>query len=1116
MAKTAFARIENDQLRLSCKGVLEPAVERSLEQASDDLHRLYDQWNDIRPTADGTWPRNELHDLGRRLFDWINGGEGTLDQILEHEKSWFELRIQLEARPSRTATLFAQLPWELLAPDSAFLAESDQPRFAVVRQVLCNPPEKQIPFASARLGVLMMAPAPADQHPLESAWEENRLRKALRRIGGDFVVEDSGTLEGLGDVLRRIGRMHVVHFVSHGSAPDNDTSAAEPCLYLEDAYGRSATANAADIADTLEDHSPHLVFLSACETAQSRLHDDSLASALVARGIPAVTGWARPVHDKAATEFAEVLYGELAKGRPILQAYELARRRQTHGDDDLRDPADTAEKETTPSRLGDWHLIRLWLGPSELDFAFIDPNERTSFPISPNLAADSEVDLSTPFVGRRGEFTQKAHLTEGRPATPILVHGPALCGKSAFVRRLSDQLATHLRLDLEPDVDMDVLFGKLITYHPAARAVDEEHLGGRQPAQIDKALFRKAIRAVLNSGPREASPIFFAVDGLEQLLAPSDGEGADGTELHEKSGLPWVNPSSCETLIEVLQAFAEVPSTACRIAMTSRTDFHFSHNPDVGRLHGDDLNQAIVRLAIGPMVMWDWYRLEDLWLRILPNEIDALEYLEAVRPAAFMPGLLARSINSTFSDRLTASRQKIDSADPTLQDDDRLGPDWRRIERFSKEIDDKVEFQNLVSDLLAIRCAVPKQAVIQATSATNSSLTRWIGLGLLIVQPDGLDRRHQAVLPHPVFLGADNQTELSNPNRWVGALLNQWRLGDILNGVTEEAATVTELGLLARNSHALNEAAWIVVEDLTDAQQSSEAANIALRTIDVLDDEGISINPMLLIRAAEAFHEAKWPSHVQLALQMLRDSRPDLDSLTSVKSRRVVSLGLFIDGRHLLRQDGQASLRCFEDALLLENQIGDPQRITVVKRYVAIALAHLGKARESLGLLESLMIECASSGWLHAQAVILGDLVKVIEREPKLEGRGGRSAFDLCQERVVTARRAGDPRQHAFALIDQVRVSASRDPELALASSQAVRELASTEYFSERDGWAIISEATKVADLLSDSDIPTAAVTLRHLVVEMLRKLREPDLASKLEKMISDIEPQPSGSEDLG
>ena len=76
----------------------------------------------------------------------------------------------------------------------------------------------------------------------------------------------------------------------------------------------------------------------------------SLATALVAAGMPAVIGWDGSVDDRAATMFAQRLYRGLADRADLAVAVGDARRVLLESGD--------------PAVRADWHLARLWLGPA--------------------------------------------------------------------------------------------------------------------------------------------------------------------------------------------------------------------------------------------------------------------------------------------------------------------------------------------------------------------------------------------------------------------------------------------------------------------------------------------------------------------------------------------------------------------------------------------------------------------------------------------------------------------------------------------------------------------------------------------------------------------------------
>jgi CHAT domain-containing protein len=168
--------------------------------------------------------------------------------------------------------------------------------------------------------------------------------------------------------------MPVVHLSCHGlnNWPNPSGGPGVPVLMMEDELGDGRPTTAADLVRLLAKR-PRLLFVSACLTAtgadttghlppgeghkgepdlgsKDGLVAHSLATALVAAGMPTVIGWDGSVDDRAATLFATRLYQDLAKQGDLAEAAGDARR--------------TLLKSDEPVVRADWHLARLWLGPA--------------------------------------------------------------------------------------------------------------------------------------------------------------------------------------------------------------------------------------------------------------------------------------------------------------------------------------------------------------------------------------------------------------------------------------------------------------------------------------------------------------------------------------------------------------------------------------------------------------------------------------------------------------------------------------------------------------------------------------------------------------------------------
>lgn len=344
------------------------------------------------------------------------------------------LRITAEQR-------LRHLPWELLAQQGTFLTVAGRAPLLPVRAVGTHAALTGLVEPGNRpLRVLFMAASPEGVEPvLNFEAEEAAILAATRRTGTDLVVEESGTLEGLRFLSRDYGPGHfdVLHLSGHAT-----TDGGEPVFVVEDEFGVIARATADQIAQAMQGHWPRLVFVSGCLTADAPDGGvfPSMSESLVQAGAPAVLGWALPVGDVSATDFAAALYQALADGRSLDQAVVEARRHL------FRD-----------KKSSYWHLLRVYADRSPLapmvtslhtkgrrrsqvraaDQQFLDPQTQLS-----RVASRAE------FVGRR-RLIQRCLRTLRQPAdTPgaaqgLLLAGMGGLGKSSLASRLLERMPTH-------------------------------------------------------------------------------------------------------------------------------------------------------------------------------------------------------------------------------------------------------------------------------------------------------------------------------------------------------------------------------------------------------------------------------------------------------------------------------------------------------------------------------------------------------------------------------------------------------------------------------------------------------------------------------------------------
>ena len=327
--------------------------------------------------ARGFVEREYVRDFGNRLFRTLFAGDVLAG--FRAASTWLGrevgLRVVLEL-PSR----LAQLPWELMYDaegDHGFLARSVTA--PLVRRLAGMPLPNQPP-AEGPLRILFVAASPQDYPPLSSAqeaeavrrhaearrlpWRElpalvvrhiarNRSVRGLsRRLASRRLIEmevlehatPSALAQRIADARRGGCPYHVVHLASHAGAVEG-----EGCVLLEREDGRGEWVTAEAFAELVADPALNLVVLNACGTGDLGLFN-SVAQAVLRRGVPAVVAMQVPVLDRAGVEFSREFYGTWAAGDPLEVALARARRAMT---------------TEAPAAAADWGAPVLFMGPSE-------------------------------------------------------------------------------------------------------------------------------------------------------------------------------------------------------------------------------------------------------------------------------------------------------------------------------------------------------------------------------------------------------------------------------------------------------------------------------------------------------------------------------------------------------------------------------------------------------------------------------------------------------------------------------------------------------------------------------------------------------------------------------
>jgi len=181
----------------------------------------------------------------------------------------------------------------------------------------------QVAAPSASLRILCVVPSALrdpngyDTPELDFMREWDNLCRSTRGLSVRMELLWPATLARLDNALAMAKQARapyaVVHISCHGSPG---------ALLFDDGDGEGVMVPAADLAAILQAAPPELLVVSACSLAAAAGTASSIAAAARGAGVKATVAMAGAVLDELATRFATQLYGQLALGVPVAQAYQ--------------------------------------------------------------------------------------------------------------------------------------------------------------------------------------------------------------------------------------------------------------------------------------------------------------------------------------------------------------------------------------------------------------------------------------------------------------------------------------------------------------------------------------------------------------------------------------------------------------------------------------------------------------------------------------------------------------------------------------------------------------------------------------------------------------------------
>ncbi len=452
------------------------------------------------------WARIRDH-AGRRFSVF-------LDNTLEANAPATETETAREV-----ATLLLGLPWELLHDGDRFLFQGATP--TRVRRRLPNTRVLDVPVVATPIRVLLISARPEDD---ACGYIDHRvsalpLVDAMEALGGlvQLHLLSPPTLPALSTELERARRekkpYHVVHFDGHG-VYDRTVGLGGLCFEDPQDLGklekrRHLTLYTNELGPVLSEYRIPLVFLEACQTAQSEKASESVASELLKVGVASVVAMSHSVLVETARRFVEAFYQALAGQRALK-------------DDPYRGPMLMGEE----LRLEDWFVPVLFQEKDDPQLFRVTPAKQTVADFQTQLAArlgKLPEEPATGFIGRSRELLALERLLRPSPSPQPLSHGARGFGY-AVIRGQGGEGKTALAAEfarwmVRSHQVRRAAFVSVETHGHVAAVLDA--LGRQLIARFSVATFSNLEQALLAvERALVEQPTLLVVDNLETILPP--------------------------------------------------------------------------------------------------------------------------------------------------------------------------------------------------------------------------------------------------------------------------------------------------------------------------------------------------------------------------------------------------------------------------------------------------------------------------------------------------------------------------------------------------------------------------------------------------------------------
>jgi len=388
---------------------------------------------------ESSWQRNlrDANVLGTELFRMIDGSGGRLQQELDKAKQSAESpELYLNLPPELDI-----LPYELMFHNGFLVLNYGVNIFRLISD---KGKARQVKPEKRPLKTLFMACSPQGEAALQVEHEEEQILQETEKLHLHLDVEDSGSLEGLSEMITAAGGFDVVHLSGHAGIDDTLGSV----FYMEDDTGETDPVTPIRLWEAIRAFPPRILFLSGCSTGKAEIHKGmaSFTGQMVSFGIPFVMGWAEPVTDVGAIRMAVCIFKYLAMGKRVSEAVNAAR-------------------EATVDSYRTWALFRMYSDASPAGAVIASGQGLRTHNIRKTvhktLSRSSVRVLEQGFVGRRRQIQQGVRVLRGtEDRHGILITGTAGIGKSCLSGKLIERFSHKKLIVIHGKLDVGDLFLK--------------------------------------------------------------------------------------------------------------------------------------------------------------------------------------------------------------------------------------------------------------------------------------------------------------------------------------------------------------------------------------------------------------------------------------------------------------------------------------------------------------------------------------------------------------------------------------------------------------------------------------------------------------------------------